>query len=355
MIEDDLRAAFARHEALTPPTGPLRAAIDRTVVRRRRRRLRIRLAGTAMAVVAAALTGFTVAAPQHREAGHLLADPAAPAPAPAGALNVLIVGVDGNADRQVRLADSVLLVHIPADRSRLYLVSLPRYLEVTVPGKGRQPLNAAFSFGAGQPRPDLDRGYRATRDAVADALGVRIDAGGALTYPAVREITNLIGGVRVCLPQRVHSVHTDRVFPAGCQRLNGNDSVDLLRQRVELPDGVLDRDRNAERYAAGLLRGLQERDTFTNPLILSQLLQHLSSGVVADTGDTSLAALGSVVAKAAHAEPVGLLPPGTHVEKPGPVRFILDPVLGPGFLDALRSDRLGGWVSAHPRQVTRLR
>ncbi|MGW5670935.1 hypothetical protein ACWEVO_23805, partial [Micromonospora sp. NPDC003776] len=105
MIEDDLRAAFARHEALTPPAGPLRAAIDRTVVRRRRRRLRVRLAGTAMAVVAAALTGFTVAAPQHREAGHLLADPAAAAPAPAGAVNVLLVGGVGNAPRQVRRAD----------------------------------------------------------------------------------------------------------------------------------------------------------------------------------------------------------------------------------------------------------
>ncbi|MGW5672594.1 LCP family protein [Micromonospora sp. NPDC003776] len=268
---------------------------------------------------------------------------------------MLIVGVDGNADRQVRRADSVLLVHIPADRSRLYLVSLPRYLEVTVPGKGTQHLNAAFSFGAGEPRPDLDRGYRATRDAVADALGVRIDAGGALTYPAVRELTNLIGGVRVCLPQRVRSIHTGRVFPAGCQQLNGSDSVDLLRQRIELPDGVLDRDRNAERYAAGLLRGLQERDTFTNPLFLSQLLQHLSAGVVADTGDTSLAALGSVAAQAAHAEPVGVVLPGEHVEKPGNTSFRLDPRLGPGFLDALRTDRLGEWISAHPGQVTGLR
>lgn len=353
MIEDDLRAAFARHEALTPPAGPLRAAIDRAVVHRRRRRLRLRLAGTAMAVVAAALTGFTVAVPQPRETGHPPAGPVASVPT--GALNLLLVGVDGNADRQARFADSVLLVHIPADRSRLYLVSIPRYLEVTVPGKGRQHLNAAFSLGAGQPQPDLGRGYRATRDAVADALGVRIDAGGALTYPAVRRLTDLMDGVQVCLPQRVRSTHTGRVFPAGCQRLDGSASVDLLRQRVDLPDFALDRDRNAERYAAGLLQRLQERDTFTKPLVLNQLLQHLSSGVVADTGDSSLPALGLAAAKAASAEPVGLLPPGAHAEKPGDVRFRLDPVLGPGFLDALRTDRLGEWISAHPAQVTRLR
>ncbi|MGR6316549.1 LCP family protein [Micromonospora soli] len=353
MIEDDLRAAFARHEGITPPTGPLRAAIDRAVVRRRRRRLRLRLGGTALAVVAAALAGFTVVAPQHREtASPLLPQPAASAPT--GALNMLLVGVDGNADRAARFADSVLLVHVPADRSRLYLVALPRYLEVSVPGHGPDRLNATFSFGAGTPEPDLSRGYQVTRDAVADTLGVRIDAGGVLTYSAVRKLTDALGGVQVCLPQRVHSVHTDRVYPAGCQRLDGTASVDVLRQRVQLPDGVLDRDRNAERYAAGLLHRLQERDTFTNPVVLNSLLQHLGSGLVADTGDSSLPALALVAAKAATAESVGLLPPGRHTEEPE-MRFRLDPALGPGFLAALRDDRLGEWAAAHPDQVTRLR
>ncbi|MCW3844749.1 LCP family protein [Micromonospora yasonensis] len=353
MIEDDLRAAFARHESLTPPAAPVRAAIDRIVVRRRRRRFRLRLAGTALATVAAALAGFTAVAPRQPETADLLG--ASTSPAPTGALNVLLVGVDGNADRSARFADSVLLVHVPADRSRLYLVSLPRFLEVTIPGKGKQRLNAAFSFGAAGPQPDLSRGYRATRDAVADILGVRIDAGGALTYPAVRKLTDAVGGVQVCLPQGFRSIHTDRVYPAGCQRLDGTASVDVLRQRVELPDGALDRDRNAERYAAGLLRRLQERDTFTNPLVLNQLLQHLSSGLVADTGDTSLAALGSVAAKTVHAEPVGVVPPGRHVEKPGSTTFRLDPALGPSFLAALRGDRLGEWTATHPDQVTRLR
>ncbi|MFR9777972.1 LCP family protein [Micromonospora sp. MS34] len=353
MIEDDLRAAFARHEALTPPTGPLRAAIDRMVVRRRRRRLRLRLGGTALAVVAAALTGFTAMAPRQPETAHLLGDPASPAPAGVP-LNVLVVGVDGNADRQARFADSVLLVHIPADRSRLYLVSLPRYLEVTVPGNGTQHLNAAFSFGARGPQPDLNGGYRATRDAVADALGVRIDAGVALTYPVVRELTDVVGGVRVCLPQRVRSIHSDRVYPAGCQQFDGNASVDLLRQRAELPDGVLDRDRNAERYAASLLQRLQERGTFSNPVVLEQLLRHLSSGLVADTGDASLATLGATAAQAARVEPVGVVLPGRHAEKSN-FNFRLDPALGPGFLAALRGDRLGEWTAAHPDQVTRLR
>ncbi len=55
MIEDELRAAFARLEESTPPVGPVRAAVDRAVITRRRRRRRVRLAGTALAVAAVAL------------------------------------------------------------------------------------------------------------------------------------------------------------------------------------------------------------------------------------------------------------------------------------------------------------
>ncbi|MFU8850893.1 LCP family protein [Micromonospora sp. SL1-18] len=353
MIEDDLRAAFARLEALTPPAGPVRAAIERATVRRRRRRFRLRLGGTALALVAAALAGFTAIAPEPPETANLLGDSSPPPPA--GALNVLLIGVDGDSARSARFADSVLLVHVPADRSRLYLVSLPRYLEVIVPGRGKQRLNAAFSLGASGSRPDLDRGYRATRDAVADALGVRVDAGGVLTYPMVRKFTDAVGGVQVCLPQRVRSTHTDRVFPAGCQRLDGTASVDLLRQRTGLPDGVLDRDRNAERFAAGLLRRIDDRGGLTNPVVLDTLLRQLGSELVADTGDLTLTELVSVAGKAADAEPVGVLPPGLHIEKKqGDVHFRLDPDLGPGFLSALRDDRLGEWTSAHPDQVTQL-
>ena len=57
MIEDDLRAAFERHETLTPPTGPLRAAIDR-VAAVRRHRLTRRLAGAAVALIAVASLPF---------------------------------------------------------------------------------------------------------------------------------------------------------------------------------------------------------------------------------------------------------------------------------------------------------
>ncbi|MFG2106096.1 LCP family protein [Micromonospora chersina] len=349
MIEDDLRAAFARREALAPPTGPVRAAIDRAVVRRRRRRLRLRLAGTAMAVVAAALAGFTAIAPRPPETANLLATPS---PTPTGALNVLLLGLDqAGAGRR---ADSVLLVHVPADRSRLYLVSFPRDLLVPIPGRGTDKLNASFAFGAGPAGQDLAGGYRATRQVVAQLTGVRIDAGAVLTYGATRELTDAVGGVPVCLPTTVRSHHTHRTYPAGCQRLDGAAAMDVLRQRYGLPDAGLDRDRNAGRYAAGLLTQLREQGMLTNPVLLSRLITKVGPDLVTDTGELSLPALISAAGEAAAVEPVAVGLPVRYTDRQ-PYGDRLDPALAPGFLAALRADRLGEWTAAHPKQVTALR
>ncbi|NES14456.1 MULTISPECIES: LCP family protein [Micromonospora] len=349
MIEDDLRAAFARHEALTPPTGPLRAAIDRTVVRRRRRRLRLRLGGTALALVAATLGGFTTLAPRPPVPSGQVG--ASASPTPTGALNMLLLGLDAAGGG--RRADSVLLVHVPADRSRLYLVSFPRDLVVAIPGRGRDKLNASFTFGAG-PAGDLAAGYRVTRQVVTQLTGVRIDAGAVLTYPTTRKLTDAVGGVPVCLPVTVRSVHSGRRFPAGCQQLDGAAAVDLLRQRYGLRDGGLDRDRNAGRYAAGLLRRVRDEGVLTDPVRLSRLLAQVGPGLVTDTGEMSLPALVSVAGKAATAEPVAVGLP-VRFEDWGPHGFELDAALVASFLAALREDRLGEWTTAHPDQVTSLR
>ncbi|MEU9740976.1 LCP family protein [Micromonospora chersina] len=348
MIEDDLRAAFARREALTPPTGPVRAAIDRAVVRRRRRRLRLRLAGTALAVVAAALAGFTAIAPRPPETANLLATPS---PAPTGALNVLLLGSDAAGPDGSRRADSILLVHLPADRSRLYLVSLPRDLVVSTAGRGSEKLNVSLAAGR-----DLTAGYQATRQVVAQLTGVRIDAGAVFTYRATRELTDAVGGVPMCLPGPIRSYHTRRTYPAGCQRLDGAAAVDVLRQRYNMADGALDRDRNAARYAAGLLHRMREQEVLTNPLLLSRLITKVGSGVVTDTGEPSLPALLAAAGTAATVEPVAVGLPVRHGSaKELPYGFRLDPALAPGFLDALRTDRLGEWTAAHPKQVTALR
>ncbi len=195
---------------------------------------------------------------------------------------------------------------------------------------GLEKLNATFSRAAGS-GTDLAAGFRATRQAVARLTGVRVDAGAVLTYPGARELTDAVGGVPVCLPEPVRSVHTERRFPSGCQRLDGAAAVDLLRQRYGLRDGGLDRDRNAARYAAGLLHQMREQGTATDPAQLGRLLLRIGSAVTVDTGDLSLPALVAASGRASRGRAGrGCLPgarrversrlragPGTHPGAPG--------------------------------------
>ncbi|MEU8389282.1 LCP family protein [Micromonospora sp. NPDC048843] len=253
-----------------------------------------------------------------------------------------------------RLADSVLLVHIPADRSRPYLISLPRDLEVSIPGRGVEKLNSAFYTGAGEPRPDLDAGYDLTRQVVADLTGVRVDAGAVLTFAGLRRITEAVDGVEVCLPKEVRSWHTRRTFPAGCQLLDGDASVDLLRQRRYLPDGASDRDRNAQRYIAGLVRRAVAQDVLTNPVRLTALLSAAGKGLAVDDDGLPLTRLVAVLPELKSVDPVGLsLPVGPPAGNAS--RLPLDPKEGPDFLAALREDRLAQWAAQHPEQVNPVR
>ncbi|MFJ6196778.1 LCP family protein [Micromonospora sp. NPDC092111] len=354
-VEEELRDAFARHEALAPPVGPLRAAIDRLVVRRRRRRRRLTVGATALAVLGllAVTVPQVVPTPGGRAVTGALTG-GTPEAVPGGALNVLLLGVDGTAREPARRAYSVLLVHVPADRSRLYLVSFPRDLEVSIPGHGTDKLNAAFLFGAGVERPDLGRGLELTSRTVTGLTGLRPDAGAVLTYPVLRELTDTLDGVEVCLPGEVRSAHSGRVFRAGCQHLGGAASVDLLRQRVGLPDGGLDRDRNAQLFAAGLIRRAGEQGVLHDPVRLSRLWGTIGSDAAVAGNGTSLLTLLRVVPELDSAEPVGLsLPVGVPMGLDRSLRP--DPAATPEFLAALREDRLDRWVAAHPDRVTRLR
>ncbi|MGC4857317.1 LCP family protein [Micromonospora sp. DT4] len=244
----------------------------------------------------------------------------------------------------------MLLVHIPADRSRPYLVSLPRDLEVPIPGHGTDKLNVAFPFGVGSSRPEMTTGYELTRRTVAELTGVRVDGGVVLTYRAVSALTDAVGGVPLCLTDLVRSVHTSRVFPAGCQRLDGAASVDLLRQRYGLPEGSQDRDRNARLFAAGLARQATDQGVLTDPVRLARLLTTVGPDLVVSPDRAALLDVLRLVPTLRTVEPVGI---GLPVAWPtGKDRYLrTDPKLAPEFLTALQEDRLGDWTARHPKLV----
>jgi LCP family protein required for cell wall assembly len=356
MIEDELRATFARHEELTPATGPLREAIDRTAVRRRRRRRTIGAAAAVIAVLATvsvpALARSVTRTPV--QVDNLLTADASPVPD--RPLNFLLLGLDRRSSGSAEIyVDTVMIMHVPRDRSRAYLVSIPRDLRVEIPGHGVAKLNQAFVVGSdgGSRTPDLGGGAALTARTLNTVTRLSFDGTVTVTYSGARRMTDAVGGVRICLDQEVRSVHTKRVFPAKCQQLDGAAAVDLLRQRYGMPDGAYDRDRNGQRFLRALLARLAGHDAMTNPMKLSALLRAGGEGLVIDTEALPLAQLLPILPRVAAADPIGIAWTFNRAPGPEPSYEQLDPELSGSLFDAMRRDGVPAWVAAHPRWITR--
>src|SRR4051812_13444211 len=146
-------AAPARDEARAPP----------------RRRARWWLRGLAVVVVVVVAAGATVGiyagwvsrsftSNLHREAmlpvtaAAAPGEPAAP-PRPTKvstrAVDYVLMGSDSRdpGDAGAGRSDSLMVLHLDADRRAAYLVSFPRDMYVSIPGHGKNKINAAYSYG----------------------------------------------------------------------------------------------------------------------------------------------------------------------------------------------------------------
>ncbi|WP_051366602.1 LCP family protein [Hamadaea tsunoensis] len=299
MNEDELRAAFARHEAEAPDVDDLHASINKEVRRRRRRRTTV-LSGTLAAVVALAIAvPVYLVGRTHAAAGVPAAGQSTAPVAPGRALNILLLGTDNpsRVDPTQARADTIMIIHVPVDRSRMYLVSIERDIGVEIPGHGKQKINSAFYYGA-ENGGGRAGGSALMAQVVATLSGIpKFDAVVTVDFRAVKSVTDALGGVEVCLPRPV-TVYRGvpgqdgkppadaRTLAAGCLTRNGTDSLDLVRQRFGLPSGAYGRDRSTQRYLIGLSKKVAGLDILTDATKIVSLAH--TAGVSVDTGSAGL-------------------------------------------------------------------
>jgi LCP family protein required for cell wall assembly len=332
MIENELREAFLRAEDMVPDANRLLPGIDAAARRRRSRRRMVRSTAAALAVMIA------IAVPVWGR-GLLARHAAAPAaatqvPEATGALNFLIAGLDGRASGQdPRRSDALVIAHVPADRSAVYLVSVPRDLEVNMPGRHLDTVNAAYAWG----------GIPLLKQTMTGLTGLTFDATVVVDFAGLVAVVDGLGGVELCVDQPTRSAHTGRVYQ-GCRRFSGAEAKDFLRQRIFLPGGAKDRDRHVAQFLAALVRQITSAGTLTDLAKLRALAGVVGSSVTMDAHDHSVVDLaGQLRGALSHmtgvATPVGAysttyrlgLTQDTHV-----------------LFKALREDTMAAWVAANP-------
>jgi LCP family protein required for cell wall assembly len=336
MIETELREAFARAEALVPDGTRLVPAIARAA-RGRVRRRRWAQAGAAMVLVllvVAVPTAGRAWLDRPTEADLLPGDPVARDLS--GALNILVAGLDGSAEGGAEApsrADMIMVVHVPADRSALYLLTIPRDLEVDLPDRPWK-INASYVHG----------GYPLLAQTVSDVVGVRIDVGAALLLDGLAPVVDALGGVHLCVDVLTTSIHTGRTYPVGCYEMDSASAVDYVRQRG-YPDGSFGRDRHAAQLTAALIA--KARPALTDVGQLQRLAKAAAPALTVDLGgynleDIAFAVGGATDQVIALTVPTRVLPHAGNLE--------LDAGAAELF-EALRADTLGAWAAANPSAI----
>ena len=106
------------------------------------------------------------------------------------AINLLLIGTDA-AGADPGRADTLVVVNLPADGSAIYLISVPRGLQVRVP-QGDMELKRTREVG----------GVPLTVQAVRQATGLGIDHTVETDFAGFAGLADLVDGVRVDAPQQ---------------------------------------------------------------------------------------------------------------------------------------------------------
>lgn len=220
---------------------------------------------------------------------------------PTESLTVLVMGSDSREGSNIGgetpgLSDTTMLLHVSADRTRAYGISLPRDLMVerpecededgdAVPG-GLTQFNAAYAVG----------GPACTVRTVEQMTDVRIDHFVVIDFAGFKEMVDAVDGVKVCLPNEVNDDIGKIYLPEGTYTVTGNQALDYVRVRngLGIPNGDIGRVKRQQAFIASMVEKVMSAGTLTNPVRLYSFLDAATRSLTTDPGFARLRELASL-------------------------------------------------------------
>ena len=171
--------------------------------------------------------------------------------------------------------DTIMLLHIPDNSTKPTLVSLLRDSWVSIPGHGKNKINAAFSYG----------GAPLLVQTVEQDTGLRVDHYAEIGLGGFATVVDDVGGVTMCLPEADNDSYAGVNLPAGCQNLNGANALGYVRSRHAFATSDLARTDHQREFVGALADKLSSPGVFLNPFDMVPVLQDLPGALTVDNGD----------------------------------------------------------------------
>ena len=345
---------MARPEPAEPP-----AAHPAAPAGRRRRRFLFAVLGLLLAAGVAA--AFLLSLPRTPDAGSMQSPvPSAavtPSPTPRPeppptTLNILLIGSDSRVNQRGaaaagkvsdQRADTLVFLHLPANRQQVYGISLMRDLWVSIPGHGEAKINASLELG----------GIPLATRTVESLLGQRINHTVMVDFQTFAALTDAVGGVDVMVKLPFTStIDAGVAFSAGVNRLNGARALDFVRERKAFVDGDYQRVRNQQTFLKAVLAKVVRQsvaDRAAARKLAATVLPRVT--VVPALTLDALARLTFSFRKTPAGGVFFTLPTaGDGTSDDGQSIVVQDPAKTAELAAALRANKLGSYVAGHKLQ-----
>lgn len=203
-------------------------------------------------------------------------------PVDAASTDILLLGSDqrsGAAAARVSgaRADSIMVLHIPADGSAAYLISIMRDTWVNIPGYGSAKVNAALNYG----------GVALQVATIEQLLGIRMDHVAEIDFEGFKALVDTLGGVDVKVPVGfTTSGATPYTFSAGVNSMNGTQALAFVRERYTFSNGDYQRVINQRAFIRGVYSKLRSQGAMSSAASLLPVIQSVAPYMSVDSGLT---------------------------------------------------------------------
>lgn len=227
----------------------------------------------------------------------------------------LIVGSDERGEAVVdategQRADTIMLLHQP-ESGPTALVSLPRDTLVSYPGsQNRGKLNGAYSYGGPE--------YLVLT--VEELTGLTIDNYVEIGMDGVKDLTNAVGGIELCLDYDVSDPMSGLEWTAGCHVADGDMALAFSRMRYSDPLGDIGRNDRQRQVVSAIISEALSPATLLNPIAQRNLVGSTADVLTVNEGGSLLTVGRACLALRSAMGSGGLMgaPPIQSINHPGP-------------------------------------
>lgn len=197
-------------------------------------------------------------------------------------VNVLVIGSDSRdglsgedasrfGDAGGKRADTIMLVQVNPGEPRASILHFPRDLWVEKHDGRKGKINSSYNDGP-----------QGVIDTVQGLTGIPVNHYVEVNISGFRNMVDAIGGVDICLENRIYDSKLNFSLPAGTSTLNGEQALSFVRARQATPDGDFGRIRRQQQFLRSVVSKVGSPSTLANPARVKSLAEAFASNVTVD-------------------------------------------------------------------------